>query len=140
MPAQPVYQPHESLTHDWNKYRPDIIATGGVDTIIRTFDLRQPRNGPLAMLKGHEYAVRRLAWSPHLSDMLLSASYDMSCRVWTDGTTSQDGLPRQLGVMEAHTEFCTGVDWSLFGAEGWVATTSWDMRLLVWDARTIMGP
>lgn len=46
---------------------------------------------------------------------------------------------RQLGTMGAHTEFVTGVDWCMFGAEGWVASTAWDERLLVWDARTTMG-
>jgi len=136
------FQPGECLTHDWNKYRSTIIATGGVDTVIRTIDIRQPKAGPLALLQGHEYAVRKLAWSPHLSDMILSASYDMTCRVWTDGTSSSQqvapGVPRQLGQMDDHTEFCTGVDWCLFGSEGWVATVSWDKRLLVWDVRNVM--
>ena len=152
-PGQPQRQsfpPSECLTHDWNKYRPNIIATGGVDTIIRTFDIRQPRAGPLALLQGHEYAVRKLAWSPHLSDVLLSASYDMTCRVWSDGTSNQSqthpGLGgagmtqgREIGQMGRHTEFCTGVDWCMFGAEGWCATVSWDKRLLVWDVRAVMG-
>lgn len=103
----------------------------------------------MALLSGHEYAVRKLAWSPHLSDVLLSASYDMTCRVWTDGTSnSQAGgyqsVPtktegRELGRMSRHTEFCTGVDWCLFGAEGWCASVSWDKRLLVWDVRNVMG-
>jgi peroxin-7 len=50
------------------------------------------------------------------------------------------GGPRELGSMDAHTEFVTGVDWCLFGAEGWVASTAWDERVLVWDVRTIMRP
>jgi peroxin-7 len=47
---------------------------------------------------------------------------------------------RQLGEMGGHTEFVTGVDWCLFGAEGWCASTAWDERLLVWDVRAVMGP
>jgi peroxin-7 len=47
---------------------------------------------------------------------------------------------KQLGEMGAHTEFVTGVDWCLFGAEGWCASTAWDERLLVWDVRAVMGP
>lgn len=144
------FPPSECLTHDWNKYRPNIVATGGVDTVIRTFDIRNPKAGSLALLQGHEYAIRKLAWSPHLSDVLLSASYDMTCRVWTDGTSNAapgQGHPgmagqnagRELGRMGRHTEFCTGVDWCLFGAEGWCASVSWDKRLLVWDVRTVMG-
>ncbi|EMR66861.1 putative peroxisomal targeting signal 2 receptor protein [Eutypa lata UCREL1] len=77
-PPPPTTTPAEVLTHDWNKYREPIIATGGVDRAIRTFDIRNPAGGPVALLLGHEYAVRRLAWSPHAADILVSASYDMT--------------------------------------------------------------
>jgi WD40 repeat protein len=33
-------------------------------------------------LPGHEYAVRKVQWSPHRPDVLASASYDMTCRVY----------------------------------------------------------
>ncbi|KAH7353410.1 peroxisomal targeting signal 2 receptor [Plectosphaerella cucumerina] len=133
------------LTHDWNKYRDTVIATGGVDRVIRTFDIRNPNGGPAAVLPGHEYAVRRLAWSPHASDVLLSASYDMTVRMWSDASAepaAHDGtrVGRQLGVMNRHTEFATGVDWCLFGAGGWVASAGWDERVLLWDANMLMQP
>lgn len=151
--AQPQHlpppQPAEILTHDWNKYAPHgLIATAGVDRVIRTFDLRQPYSGPLALLAGHEFAVRRVAWSPHASDVLVSASYDMTVRVWSDGSTvgpvddaamARGVRPgRELGIMNRHTEFATGVDWCLFGAGGWVASTGWDERVLLWDANALL--
>ncbi|KAL8642479.1 MAG: hypothetical protein Q9228_000829 [Teloschistes exilis] len=138
--------PSEALTHDWNKYRPSLVAAAGVDQLIRAFDIRSPAQGPVTVLSGHGYAIRKVAWSPHLSDVLLSASYDMTCRVWTDGSTlgiadnqgsGQQG--RELGRMDRHTEFAIGVDWCLFGAEGWCASVGWDERLLVWDVRAMMG-
>ncbi|ERF75228.1 hypothetical protein EPUS_00020 [Endocarpon pusillum Z07020] len=55
---QPTFPPNEALTHDWNKYRSTVIAVAGVDRIIRTFDIRQPA-GPMQLLQGHEYAVRK---------------------------------------------------------------------------------
>lgn len=119
-----------------------------MDRVIRTFDIRAPNQGPLAVLPGHEYAVRKVAWSPHLPDILLSASYDMSCRVWNDGSAMGIGEPnstisygggRQLGRMDRHTEFAVGVDWCMFGAEGWCASVGWDERVLVWDVRAVMG-
>lgn len=67
------------------------MATAGVDRLIRTFDIRAPDQGPVAVMQGHEYAVRRVAWSPHLADTLLSASYDMTCRVWNDGFNDAKG-------------------------------------------------
>lgn len=146
--------PSEALTHDWNKYRPSIIAIAGVDRIIRTFDIRQLGHGPVSMMAGHEYAIRKLAWSPHISDLMLTAGYDMTCRVWSDGMGSSGGdtdtmrngnnathtvVGRELGVMGRHTEFATGVDWCLFGREGWCASVGWDERLCIWDARAFMS-
>jgi len=140
----PASPPSEALTHDWNKYRPSTIATAGVDRLIRTFDIRAPAQGPVVVLAGHDYAVRKISWSPHLPDLLLSASYDMTCRVWTDGGGGDDGAggygAREEGRMGRHTEFVTGVDWCLFGAEGWCASCGWDERVLVWDVRGVMEP
>ncbi len=113
-----------------------------MDKLIRTFDIRSG-GGPLEILGGHDYAVRRVAWSPHLSDTLLSASYDMTCRVWSDGgakAVPEEGGARELGRMGVHTEFVCGVDWCLFGAEGWAASTGWDERVCVWDVREFMRP
>ncbi|KAL7273461.1 peroxisomal targeting signal 2 receptor [Rhizina undulata] len=145
LPVSPQ-APAEILTHDWNKYRPDVIATGGVDRIIRTFDLRNPA-APVTEMIGHEYAIRRLSWSPHWADVLISASYDMTVRVWTDGSQAPSGgsgivggrIGRMLGVMDRHTEFCAGVDWCLFGGEGWAASTGWDESVWVWDVGGIIG-
>jgi len=142
--------PSEALTHDWNKYRSTILATAGVDRLIRTFDMRNPNGGPIAVLPGHDYAVRKVAWSPFAADILLSASYDMTCRIWNDGSSmghAPDQQPKdpmafgggyELGRMDQHTEFVTGVDWCLFGAEGWCASTAWDERVLIWDAKQFM--
>jgi len=151
LPNNAHIPPAEVLTHDWNKYRPTVLATAGVDRIVRAYDYRAPR-GPIAVLPGHDYAVRKVTWSPHLSGTLLSASYDMTCRVWDDGSGSTsiglDGRPedpmaygggKQLGRMASHTEFATGVDWCLFGNEGWVASCAWDERVLVWDVRSFLG-
>lgn len=83
----------EVLTLDWNKYRPLVLASAGVDKMVRVWDCRMVKLGPdgaqaqavggvcEAQLAGHEYAVRRVQWSPHHADVLASASYDMTCRV-----------------------------------------------------------
>ncbi|KAI1436074.1 WD repeat domain-containing protein [Xylaria sp. CBS 124048] len=140
----PPFLPAEILTHDWNKYRDSVIAAAGVDQAIRTFDIRNPTGGPLSIMMGHSYAVRRIAWSPHASDILVSGSYDMTARLWTDGSTmaAEHSAPvrpgLQLGIMNRHTEFVTGVDWCLFGVGGWVATVGWDERLLLWDANMML--
>lgn len=147
-PRAPV-PPTEVLTHDWNKYRDSVVAAAGVDRVIRTFDVRHPLAGPLSYMDGHQFAVRRLAWSPHAADLLVSASYDMTVRLWSDSSAAAPpqpaGMPpppstpgRELGVMNRHTEFATGVDWCLFGAGGWVASCAWDERVLLWDANAFL--
>lgn len=82
----------EILTLDWNKYRPFVLASAGVDKVIKVWDCRMVKLGPdaggpgvggicEAQFVGHEYAVRKIQWSPHRPDLLASASYDMTCRV-----------------------------------------------------------
>jgi len=75
----------------------------------------------------------------------------MTVRVWSDGSSNTavpgvggvGGLPggrgRMMGVMDRHTEFCAGVDWCLFGGEGWAASVGWDEAVWVWDVGSIMG-
>ncbi|KAL3304357.1 putative peroxisome biogenesis factor 7 [Colletotrichum asianum] len=145
-PSFPSAAPAEVLTHDWNKYRDTVIATGGVDRAVRTFDVRNPTAGPVSVMQGHEYAVRRLAWSPHAADLLLTASYDMTVRLWDDRSNAPPAGPAggaqvgaQVGIMNRHTEFVVGVDWCLFGVGGWVATVGWDERVLLWDANALLA-
>jgi len=144
--AKTRVSPGEVLTQDWNKYRPSVLATAGVDREIRIWDLKMPGQVQTQLL-GHEYAVRRVAWSPHWQDVLLSGSYDMSVRVWSDGSAGggiggREAPPSaggMLGVMHRHTEFVAGVDWCLFGGEGWAASTGWDETVWVWDVGEIIG-
>jgi len=44
-----------------------------------------------------------------------------------------------MGVTDWNREFCTGVDWCLFGGEGWAASIGWDEAVWVWDVGSIMG-
>ncbi|GAA6064740.1 hypothetical protein JCM10212_005319 [Sporobolomyces blumeae] len=154
----------EILSLDFNKYAPHLIATGSVDRTIRIHDLRmaataspppssgpqhQPqRNATVSTILGHEYAVRRVSWSPHDSNRLASASYDMTCRIWsTDHPlsssslsnsqsisrfSSQGGVGARLDrVWNSHKEFVVGCAWSLYDA-GLVASCSWDQEVHLW--------
>ncbi|KAK0214808.1 WD40-repeat-containing domain protein [Armillaria fumosa] len=121
----------EVLSLDWNKYRPFVLATGGVDKAVRVWDCRMVKMGEgggavggacEVMLAGHEYAVRKVQWSPHSPDVLASGSYDMTCRVWNKG--------RLVYIHDPHTEFVVGCGWSLYD-EGVLATCAWDSRLNV---------
>ena len=96
----------------------------------------------MTVFHGHRYAVRKVAWSAHFKDVLASGGYDMSVRVWRDdkltGTVGLGGEPTEMSGMTAHTEFVTGIDWSLFGEGGMVASTAWDSRICVWHMKEFM--
>ncbi|EPQ56253.1 WD40 repeat-like protein [Gloeophyllum trabeum ATCC 11539] len=125
----------EVLTLDWNKYRPFVLASAGVDKGVKVWDCRMAKTGGEGVggvcevaLAGHEYAVRKVQWSPHRPDVLASASYDMTCRVWT--TTPPSGRSHLLHIHDPHTEFVVGCAWSLY-EEGVLASCSWDCRVNV---------
>ncbi|KAF8315337.1 WD40 repeat-like protein [Clavulina sp. PMI_390] len=128
VPAHPT----EILSLDWNKYRPWVLATGSVDKTIKIWDCRSVKLGTNetglgavceANLHGHEYAVRKVQWSPHRPDVLASASYDMSCRIWSTAPNPQMAALR--AIHDPHTEFVAGCAWSLYN-EGMLASCSWD--------------
>lgn len=127
----------EILSVDWNKYRPMVLASAGVDKLVKVWDCRMIKIGEVGQvggicetqLPGHEYAVRKVQWSPHRPDILATASYDMTCRIWT--TTPAPG--RLLHIQDTHTEFVVGCGWSLY-EEGVLASCGWDGRLNVFRA------
>lgn len=150
IPAHPT----EVLSLDWNKYQPTILATASVDKSIRLHDLRMASGGALptaqadggrscvATLLGHEYAIRRVAWSPHSGDVLASAGYDMTVRTWKmDNVNLPPGaapLPPGTGsgrctdIHAEHKEFVVGLAWSLY-EPGVLATAGWDQTCHVYQ-------
>ncbi|TFK29683.1 peroxin 7 [Coprinopsis marcescibilis] len=126
----------EILTLDWNKYRPMVLASAGVDKIAKIWDCRMiklgeaPQVGGICetQLLGHEYAVRKVQWSPHRADVLATASYDMTCRIWT--TAPAPGRQQLLHIHDPHTEFVVGCAWSLYD-DGILASCGWDSKLNV---------
>lgn len=126
----------DCLTADWNKYQPNVIATAGVDKAVKIWDLRN-LSVPVNDLRGHQYAVRSVKWSPHSPTHLLSVSYDMTAKVWVDNrdrhvpATGPRGL---VSSFDRHTEFLSDCDWSLWGQPGWVATVGWDQMVYLWKA------
>lgn len=150
----------EALSCDWNKYKSTIVALGGTDKLVRIWDLRmitkldQPTSHapmpayhirgptPLNQMLGHDFAIRKVLWSPHDSQELMSTSYDMTVRIWNDKSNERARFLNVAegqckGVMRAHKEFTVGCDYSLWGEPGWVVSTGWDEMVHVWDSKRI---
>ena len=66
---------------DWGKYDPNFLATGSPDRSIQLWDVRKSA-APVQTMFGHQFAVRRVKFSPHAPRELISASYDMAVAVW----------------------------------------------------------
>lgn len=137
----------EVLSMDWNKYRPMTLATGSTDRAVKVWDMRKSAGGAgpmsgapvqeVAVLMGHMYAIRGLAWSTHQPNVLASAGYDMTVRVWNvDDVPASTPVPilnAPRMVYPMHKEFVVGLAWSLF-EPGVLASTSWDTETHVWPA------
>lgn len=146
----------EILSIDWNKYRPFVIASASVDRTVKVWDCRMVKLGEQGGagavggvvendMKGHEYAVRKVQWSPHRADLLATASYDMTCRVYVPFqllscqlaqppcrwlTSTPPMQPNLRSIHDLHTEFVVGCAWSLYD-EGVLASCSWDHTVQV---------
>lgn len=64
---------YEILCCDWNKYNEHVLVSGSVDKTLKIWDLRSPET-EMMTLRGHDYAVRRVKFSPHQEAVLASCS------------------------------------------------------------------
>lgn len=118
--TQLAHQNQLVLSIDFNKYDPNIFATGGVDRTVRIWDARRATQ-PLASLPGHDQACRRVRFSPHSRTLLASAGYDMCVCIW-DLNQPQKPMTARY---QHHREFVVGLDWSM-AAPNNIATASFD--------------
>lgn len=127
----------EVLSLDWNKYRRMTLASGSSDRTVKTWDIRAQPAPAQSVLTGHTYAVRCVTWSAHQSNILATAGYDMTARIWNVDDAMPQGMTSVLSaprfVYTGHTEFVIGLAWSLF-EPGMIASTSWDMSTHLWPA------
>lgn len=69
----------EILTCDWCKFDQNILATGSSDGLIRGYDMRH-FGVPMFELKGCDYAVRKIQFSPFEISTIASIGYDCYTR------------------------------------------------------------
>lgn len=115
------------LSVDTNKYDPNVFATGGVDQTVKLWDLRRPEQEVVALPGGHDGAVRRVRFSPHVRSLLASSGYDFRVCVWDLGRRGRPLTHRY----EQHREFVVGLDWSL-AVPGELVSASWDGLAFSW--------
>jgi len=100
----------------------DIIASGGVDRVIKLWDIKS--GSLLGTLEGHTYPVLSLAFSPD-GDRLVSSSGDTTLIVWD--------LEKQqsLHQMKGHKLYVVSADWS--PVEDLIISGGIDAMIGVWN-------
>ncbi|XP_013107586.2 peroxisomal targeting signal 2 receptor [Stomoxys calcitrans] len=131
-PLMSVPEAHNSeiLSMDWSKLDRNVLVTGGADGLVRAWDLRNMREHVFELYSG-DFAVRRLAFSPHKATVLASANYDFTTRIW-DFSVSADAVE----IHEHHTEFVCGLDWNA-NKPHQLADCGWDSVINVFTPKTL---
>lgn len=135
----PLFRGHTAavLDTDWNPFNDHIIASASDDGKVFIWqvpqgftlysDAEEPADvAPSGRLAGHSRKVGQVLFNPAAENVLASASNDLTIKLW-DITTGQAQLTLK------HTEIVQSLSWSANGA--FMATTSRDKKLRVWDVR-----
>lgn len=103
--------------------RGDVLASGGVDRIVKIWDIR---TGTLiSKLEGHTYPVLTLAFSPD-GNQLVSGSGDTTLIIWNLDKRSK------LHQLKGHSLYVVTCDWDPKGDR--IVSGGVDSTVRVWDS------
>jgi peroxin-7 len=125
--------PTEILCLDWSKYDDHLLVTGSCDNCLRLWDIRMTTEC-IAILSGHEAAVRRTKFDPHRRDRLASTGYDGQVKLWK--ITTNQTRPFNTHTEHVCKEFIYGLDWNLFQRDQLVIG-AWDRTIRFYDIAEI---
>lgn len=133
------------MDFQWDPFDADVLAVAGDDGCVRLWripadGLQEPTNEPSAELAAHSDKIYFVRFHPLARGVLLTASYDMSMKLW-DVTTGADGAVATAEVrhcLVGHTDQIFDFAWSPCGVFG--ATVCKDGRIRVYNARRSEQP
>ncbi|XP_059617910.1 coronin-7 isoform X2 [Phlebotomus argentipes] len=120
------------MDFQWDPFNPSRLAVACDDGIVRLWmipagGLTEPINTPHSELVAHSDKIYFIRFHPSASDVLLTASYDMTLKLW-DLVEMQERL-----VLHGHTDQIFSFAWSPCGTRG--ASVCRDGRLRVFNPR-----
>jgi U4/U6 small nuclear ribonucleoprotein PRP4 len=89
---------------------------------MRVWDLRRSRQ--MHLVPAHTKLISHLAFSPGAGEVLASASYDTTVRMWR----ARDAMP--LHTLRGHDARVMALDWT--PDTGDLVTGSWDRTIKLW--------
>jgi peroxin-7 len=119
------------LCCDWNKFDANVFALGYASGLVEIRDMRMLASSsssssgePLRSIHmAHDYAIRKIRFSPHSARLFGSVSYDMLTKLWD----VESGLVDQA---KNHAEFTYGFDFDPRSASRMV-DCGWDRRVII---------
>lgn len=134
-PKYPVINVHKAkvLDMDFNPFNMNLVATASDDASVKV--TRFPEGGlektitdETVALYGHQKRAHSCKFNPVAENVLLSASYDHTVKLW-DIEAQQEVIS-----FEEHSELVQSVVWNRDGSQ--VATTSKDKQIRLFDPRS----
>ncbi|CDH52969.1 actin-binding protein [Lichtheimia corymbifera JMRC:FSU:9682] len=132
----PLYHGHTApvLDTDFNPFNDYIVASGSEDTKVMIWSIPEQYDEdleevkPVLKLSGHGRKVGHVQFHPVASNVLASASTDLSIKLWD----IEKGQEKQELI--GHTEIIQSMSWNYNGSL--LATTCRDKRLRIFDVRS----
>jgi hypothetical protein len=121
------------LDFAWNPFNDHILATASEDCHLKVSQipeggLQEHQHTALVDLVGHEKKVVACEWHPTVNNVLLSAGFDRSVKVW-----DVEAQSCVLDYDSQHTDALQHIAWNRNGSL--VATTSKDKKMRLFDPR-----
>ena len=111
-----------------------VLASACGDGTVKLWHVgAPPSSNPLASFADHGREVAGLSWNCVRRNLLLSASWDDTIRLW------DAAAPAPLGVFTGHTYCVYAAVWSPAHADVFVSASG-DCTAKIWDARRPPGP
>ena len=135
---------HGVVDVDYNPNKPHVLATAGVDGLVKFWDLRNARRPLLTARGGHAHYAWNVRYNPFHDQLVLSSGTDSAVNLWrvstissaplltVDNTLTQDRSETSAANVRVarheHADAVYGVAWS--AADAWAyATVAYDGKV-----------
>ncbi|XP_012141372.1 coronin isoform X2 [Megachile rotundata] len=127
------------MDFQWNPFDNQRLAVACDDGMIRLWEipesgLSEPTNEPKHIIKAHTDKIYLIKFHPLASDVLASASYDMTVKIWDLTLLSSCELVVPKITLTGHTDQIFSLAWSPCGQ--YLASTCKDGKLRIYKPRS----
>ncbi|OAD58963.1 Coronin-7 [Eufriesea mexicana] len=126
------------MDFQWNPFNNQLLAVACGDGMIRfweipVFGLSEPTNEPKHTIQAHTDKIYLIKFHPLASDVLASASYDMTVKIWDLSFLSFYERALARIILTGHTDQIFSLAWSPCGR--YLASTCKDGKLRIYEPR-----